>query len=454
MSGIINYFHGETGVVADRWWQLLNTKVALCVELAENPHRVVARDYNGDISIDPLIVNGNDVVYLRLDDTCGMWVRECDQYGRGWDAALARVLENRRKWMERWNEHDADAAVALAKELFEETGDPIRIVIGEPEPLGERPSTDVGFFLSYSSRDALLARQIYEDLRTDGKASVWFDMAQPADSGRQHEEAIREWLKISVELCKGFILLLTRTALESTWVQQEIGFARELQRHHPDFRILALKVNDVPIPDSVQAAVKVIDCNGIWWSNGLNEELFAALYNREGRRAWLDKSGSRASAGSVLTYADFATDSGEITRFSWQATPGVPSSSFKKEISWSLQYRRSDGAVLTVDGRGKDQPVDLDMTVGCRAAFLVVRRRFGSHLYPGVPLWMRSKDLSLTSDSVLNRYYDALEPKQAEPAAVADPSLAHHGPSRAYELSLRLVEEGWAYVVNYRSRRA
>src|SRR4051794_3380451 len=107
MSGIINYFHGERAAVADRWWQLVDDRLALRIELASNPHRARAQDYNSDIGIDPRLEVGDTAVYVRMEDTTGIWVREDHQHGTALREAVSHVLENRR-WMRSWGLHSDD----------------------------------------------------------------------------------------------------------------------------------------------------------------------------------------------------------------------------------------------------------------------------------------------------------------------------------------------------------
>ena len=49
------------------------------------------------------------------------------------------------------------------------------------------------------------------------------------------------------------------------------------------------------------------------------------------------------------------------------------------------------------------------MRRGDRIAFLKLHRRWGNGLQKGLPLWMRSDDLEVTPDAVLDRYFAALE---------------------------------------------
>lgn len=454
MSGIIDYFHGERAVVTDKWWQLVDTDLVLRIELANDPHRAWAQDYAGDIGIDPNVTAGDEVVYVRLDDTTGIWLRERDQHGSDLSDAISRVMSNR-EWMKRWHarSHDPDKAMEVAQAFFAATQEPIRIVIGQPT--SERPATQVSFFLSYSSRNTLLARQIYGDLRTDAGVEVWFDLAQSADAGRNRDELISNWLRDSVYACKGFLLLLTKAALDSDWVAREIDFALHKRRSDDDFHLLVLKADDCPVPSSVTSTCRVVDCDGIWWSRGINEELFAAIYGRPGRRAWLEAEPAHSSiAGDVLTYDDLATDAGTVVRFSWSFNETRSPHASGNDVSWSLEYERRPGEVRQVTGHGKEQPVDLDMQSGDRVGFIKVRRRKGSDFRFGLPLWMRSNQLNVTTDSVLDRYYGVLAPK--EPAAAAKPPASQRiGPpaADARQLSIRLLEAGLAFLVNYEGSR-
>ena len=95
MSGIINYFHGESGIVSDCWWDLADEAPAFAMAIEGDPHRTIARDYGSDIGIDPQIAPGDRVIYLRLEDTTGIWVQSAGKSAALSDA-VARVLENRR----------------------------------------------------------------------------------------------------------------------------------------------------------------------------------------------------------------------------------------------------------------------------------------------------------------------------------------------------------------------
>ncbi len=414
MGGIINYYHGEAGIVSDCWWQPLGNLLSLQIELEGNPHRVWARDYNTDIGIDPAIRRGDSVVYLRLDDTSGIWVRASDQHGLGLSEAVNRVKVNRSTWMDRWAEHvqDIEETAQIAQDLFDATGEPLRIVVGEP--VNDGPATPVSFFLSYSSRNALLARQIYEDLGDDAGVTVWFDMAQPDGNVPDQDDAICRWLEDSVADCHGFLLLLTKSSVASRWVSREIEYAAERQDQQSDFHILILKADEVAVPEMFLKVGKVIDLDKIWWSRGISEELFASIYGRSGRRAWLRlQHGAPAAEGKTLGYRDFAADSGTVVNLDWTTSQFSGSDFRSKELSWQLDYLTRDGTANRIVGGGEKQPVDLDMHPGDRIAFINLRRRWGCTIEEPLPLWMRGDDLAISPDLVLDRYYEAMEVNHA-----------------------------------------
>ncbi|MFP5285579.1 MAG: hypothetical protein ACLGI9_07570 [Thermoanaerobaculia bacterium] len=80
MSGIANYYHGEQGVAREISWWPAQDKLFLRLDLEGDPHRAFALDYGSDIAIDPAIRPRDHVVYIRLDNTCGVWVHRADQF--------------------------------------------------------------------------------------------------------------------------------------------------------------------------------------------------------------------------------------------------------------------------------------------------------------------------------------------------------------------------------------
>lgn len=413
MAGIINHYHGEGGRAGERRWRAEEERLTYRLRIGGNPHRGAASDYGSDIGIDPEIREGDDVVYLRLDQTCGIWVRAEDEVGPPLGAAIERVVQ-RRAWNRRYQ--DAVAAdgfppSAWLAELAAATGVPISTEdedADDPEQDGGAPATDASLFISYSSRNVLLARQIHDDLRNDARAQVWFDATQPGEAP-EHQAALTEWLRAAVSRARGVVLLLTREALESPWVWWEMEWAAQQARARgAGFRFVVLKLADVPVPEQARGAA-VVECAGLWKSNGINEELFAALFGREGRRAWRDRQPRVAAAEAAdtgyFTYGDFASDGGMAVDFAWRFRRRRFWSR-ERIIVWRLEYRVGF-QIREAGGEGDDAPVDLGIRPGDRVGSYVCRRRGGTSLPDGVPLWMRTHDPAVTSDTVLDAYYRA-----------------------------------------------
>jgi hypothetical protein len=127
MSGIVNYFQGESGTVSDCWWELASEAPAFAMTITGDPHRDIARDYGSDIGIDPHVVPGDEVIYLRLEDTTGIWVRTAYQSAGDLRQSVERVRKNRGR-IEQWQGADSAAVyVDIAREIFESRGEPLRI---------------------------------------------------------------------------------------------------------------------------------------------------------------------------------------------------------------------------------------------------------------------------------------------------------------------------------------
>jgi hypothetical protein len=259
--------------------------------------------------------------------------------------------------------------------------------------------------LSHAAEDTLLARRIFEDLTNDANADVWFDLAQPAEGVPTNDTAIAEWLRKSIYAANGFVVLWTEHAAQSDWVKREFLWADELRRSRPAFDMILLKLRNVEVPAELSAKCSLIDCNDIWWSNGLNEELYAAVFRRQPRHAWLASLPTSApvSAGTTIGYSDFVSDSGVVVKFDWAFDKSHPES-----LRWQLEYRQRDGTQRHVTGGGSQSAADLAMKPGNPIGFFKARWRHGSHFLAGPDLWMRSKDLGITSDMVLDQYYETL----------------------------------------------
>ncbi|HEY3496649.1 MAG TPA: toll/interleukin-1 receptor domain-containing protein, partial [Polyangiaceae bacterium] len=390
MSGIISYFHGESGTADKSWWELSGATPTYCLTIDGDPHREFAYDSGADIGIDPGIASGDPVIYLRLEDTTGIWVRAALQSADELKLAIARVLQNRR-YVERWRHAQSDDDfVTIAREIHKTSGEPLWVMANHTSDAAvavlragwalfnatyggipdERPQTTVSYFLSHAAEDTLLCRRIFEDLTNAGNAKAWFDLAQPAEGVPADDTAIAEWLRNSIYAANGFVSLWTEHAAQSAWVKLELTWAEKLRRSRPDFEVIVLKLRDLEVPADLQAQCTVIDCNEIWWSNGLNEELYAAVYRRQPRRAWLAalQPGAPVSAGTTIGYDDFISDSGVVVQFDWTSDPAHAES-----LQWRLEYRRRDGSQRRVTGGGSDSAADLGMKPGDAIGFFKVR---------------------------------------------------------------------------------
>src|SRR5215472_7974681 len=134
MSGIINYYHGESGTVADCWWGLSGEFLAYHMELVGDPHRSWALDYGGDIGVDPEIREGDEVVYWRLEDIAGIWVSNRSESATKLQEAIDRVLQNRRI-VRAWEVAESEEEyAAIGQEIYESTGQPLRVMTAEESP--------------------------------------------------------------------------------------------------------------------------------------------------------------------------------------------------------------------------------------------------------------------------------------------------------------------------------
>lgn len=222
MGGIIDYYHGESGEIADRWYISTEQQNVHVLRLQGNPHREFAYDYEGgDVHIDPLLEPGDKAIFLRTDLYGGIWVRERDQLYPRLQQAVNRVVDEIRT---RPNSRGLITVRLQGVWTEQYIASKTRGKTGNPFP--ERPATDVSFFLSYSSKNVMLARQIFADLRYDARVEAWFDLDQ-AGEAPEHRRRIEAWLKEAVHQHRGFILLWTKAARESSWVRKEILWALE-----------------------------------------------------------------------------------------------------------------------------------------------------------------------------------------------------------------------------------
>lgn len=226
MAGIQNYFHGETGIVAEQKWFVDKDGIGIFINLEGSQHRSCAIDYGSDIGIDPNICIGDEVIYLRFNEYEGLWTRaDCTEF-KSVESACQRVLSNRRHMDDHQRFYGKESTECWIKELGRNSGMPVDFR-GPNEGLfsfKETPRTRISTFLSYSSINVLLARQFFSSIRVDADIDLWFDLAQPGEAATHRDHAER-WLKEAVYESKGFLLLLTKAAAESHWVEKETALS-------------------------------------------------------------------------------------------------------------------------------------------------------------------------------------------------------------------------------------
>jgi len=122
------------------------------------------------------------------------------------------------------------------------------------------------------------------------------------------------------------------------------------------------------------------------------EELYAAVYQRVGRRAWVEEQHRRGwheREPRTPGYEHLMSDGGTAVALHWIEE----GDSFR----WVLEFE-ADGIEKRVAGRGPWQVVDVDIcpgdSVGCIAL---------GHLNP---LCMRSRDLNLSYGDVIVKYQE------------------------------------------------
>ena len=396
MSGIGNYFHGEAGSVADLCWVADENLLTYEMKLFGDPHREVARDYGSDISIDAALKPGDQAIYIRMNAWTGVWVKPENRFSPQLESALDRASRNRgpiRKYID-LTAHGVEAAISWAEEsLPSTTRIPVR-VRHAGESTSERPATAASIFLSYSSRNALVARQFFEHLKEDAKADIWFDLTKPGEAPA-HDAAIERWLEEAIFECEIFLVLLTQASVDSHWVKKEVASAvAKGGQWGQDSHLVCLNLEGVRPPDQVPRE-DIIDCRNLSIGEIL-EELYGAVYKRDGRRKWLDEQRRRGWREELpnrsLEYEHLRSDGGVADALKVDRQRG--------RVHWVLDYSEAqpDGSKVSrkAEGLGENAIVDLEIRSGDRVGFFMFLDQ--------IPLWMRSGDLTLDPFDVKRRY--------------------------------------------------
>jgi hypothetical protein len=99
------------------------------------------------------------------------------------------------------------------------------------------------FFISHSSATKELARHVYYNAIANG-LSPWYDEAL-LSLGDQLEQELR----LGIQCSKSFLLLHSKAAIEKEWVPFEMEVAESIFRNDPSFRLIAVKLDDEPLPE-------------------------------------------------------------------------------------------------------------------------------------------------------------------------------------------------------------
>lgn len=392
MGGIADYFHGEAGEATRLFWFADESRLFFDMDLRGDSHRERTTDYGSDIGIDPAIKPGAQVTYVRLDETSGLWVESGNEFTPNLEQALARCMEHREQFIDAYRyvpKPGKTPPTTWIDWLTRETG--LKVYTrtdfeGAGTAFSDRPSTPISVFLSYRHHDVLLAREFYDALRKDAKADVWLDLAQPGKAPTPAAE-VETWLKKAVYGTQLFLILLTRAALESEWVMKEFTWAAERAHSEKEFHPILLNLENLKLPAG--APMSILDCGHLSLGEIL-EEAYALMYQRKGRRQWLEAQLQRGwnepqQAPCDFKYGQTAAGVAIDLSWSWQAT----------ELHWVLIYSSNDEE-KRVEGHGREQIIDLGIRPGDRIAYYYFNQFF--------PVWMRSDDLSLSVQDVARNY--------------------------------------------------
>lgn len=99
------------------------------------------------------------------------------------------------------------------------------------------------FFISHSSATKELARHVFYNAISNG-LSPWYDEALLSLGDHLEQE-----LRSGIQSSKSFLLLHSKAAIEKRWVPFEMAIAEEIHRQDPSFRLIAVKLDDEPLPE-------------------------------------------------------------------------------------------------------------------------------------------------------------------------------------------------------------
>jgi hypothetical protein len=393
MVTVFNYYHGEEGEVVHSNWIIGKRKLIYSIQLRGNPHRAFVLEHTGsDISIDPILKPGDKTVLVRLGQYSAIWVNKGAEFHPEVEQAIERARERKQYFLRYRNivSYSRFLATLFVLRIAARTRIPVRL----SEPV-EKPSTlsitPITVFLSYRSTNVLLAQEFYNNLKRDAKVDVWIDQERQHQVPPEHEHAIASWLQNAIDSCQLFMVLLTEESVNSDWVRNEIIWATEKAQRDDSFHLIVLKLGQVKLPEVARLAQCVLDSESLSYYE-MVEETYAAVYQRPGRREWLEEQRLRGWPGitreQTSNYRPPLTDCGRAISLDWIRTADT--------IHWTLEFEKDSGNER-VKGSGQAEVVDLGIRPGDLVGVLE-----DPHNHRRI--YMRSGDLSLSPDEVFQNY--------------------------------------------------
>jgi hypothetical protein len=93
-------------------------------------------------------------------------------------------------------------------------------------------------FISYSTKDELLARRLHADLQANG-VRCWF-----ASEDIKTGEKIRDRINQEIHVQETFLLLLSKYSVASTWVEYEVEAALEKEYRQKRAILFPIRIDD------------------------------------------------------------------------------------------------------------------------------------------------------------------------------------------------------------------
>jgi hypothetical protein len=269
VGGIIDYVHGEEGVVQSVTIERdAEGRPFRVLRLSGNPFRFDVLDYGNDIRVDHALRTGDKTCYLRLDPKCGLWLNSSDRYGAAVYEAIDRYVHPAR-----------DKSTPKSAEPVNRR---------EPPPL-----VPASIFLSHSSWNKLFTRFLRKDLGRIARVTAWIDEEQrgervPGDD--LPRERLERWLKDGIDRARGIVVLWTDACSDSDWVRQEYEWAIERASTVP---VVAIDCDGSGVPERLARCGHVTTVEGRWYAHGLGEEIFSFLHGFQPRSTWMAENERR-----------------------------------------------------------------------------------------------------------------------------------------------------------------